>query len=109
MHWVMPEQLKRLRGAIDRDSKPLRRIVGGKKFHAVYKDGLADYNALKTVPRGYDKDHPDADLLRLKAFTVFRPLRDAELTKKNFLSQASKMMRAMKPLNDYLARVTSGR
>lgn len=109
MHWVMPEQLKRLRGAIDRDAGSLRRIIGSKKFSAVYTEGLADYNALKTVPRGYEKSHPDADLLRLKAFTVFAELKDTEVMRKDFLVTAAGMMKTMKPLNDYLNKIANGR
>lgn len=109
MHWVTPPQLKRLRDAIDRNAAPLHRIIDAKAFHAVYANGLADYNALKTVPRGYEKDHPDIDLLRLKSFTAFTNFTDAEVTSAAFFKKALKTMRALKPLNDYLDKVLNGR
>jgi uncharacterized protein (TIGR02453 family) len=68
---MMSDQLDRYRRAVDRDSSgaELETIVA--KLH---KDKLEVYgsNALKTAPKGYDKDHPRVELLRYKGLVAMK-------------------------------------
>ncbi|PSK33447.1 sterol 24-C-methyltransferase [Elsinoe australis] len=61
--------------------------------------------ALKTRPQGYDKDHIDIDLLRLKNFTIGRQLTDEEVVSPNFLDRVADLMGVMKPFIHYLNNV----
>ena len=66
-------------------------------------------NALKNVPAGYDKDHPQAEYLKYKSWYLEYPinddaLRDAEL----FVAKAAELFQIMKPFNDYLNKALAG-
>ncbi len=59
--------------------------------------------ALKNVPAGYDKEHPQAEYLKFKSWYLEYPLKDEELIDAEaFLTKAAEIFRVMKPFNDYL-------
>jgi uncharacterized protein (TIGR02453 family) len=71
MYHMMPDQLARFRKAIDADASgaSLEEVVA-----TVAKSGL-DVHApeeLTTAPRGYPKDHPRIELLRMKGLVAAR-------------------------------------
>ena len=61
---------------------------------------------LKTVPRGYDKDHPRIDLLRHKSITAghligFEPV----IHTPDLLKEVRKDWRAVRPMAEWIAEV----
>ena len=61
--------------------------------------------ALKNVPAGYDKEHPQAEYLKYKSWYLEYPLGDEALCNAEaFVAQAAELFRIMKPFNDYLNR-----
>jgi uncharacterized protein (TIGR02453 family) len=65
--------------------------------------------ALKNVPTGYEKDHPQAEYLKYKSWYLEYPLSDDELgDAEAFLARAAELFRIMKPFNDYLNSALSG-
>ncbi len=59
--------------------------------------------ALKKVPAGYEKTHPQAEYLKFKSWYLEYPLSDEEIRdEKTFLAKAAELFRIMKPFNDYL-------
>lgn len=89
-------QLDRVREAIAANPAPLRRLDAAPEFRRLF-GGLSG-EALKTIPRGYPKDHPDADLLRMTQYLAVRPVSDAELLSPGFVDLALEAFAAMKPL-----------
>lgn len=66
-------------------------------------------SALKNVPAGYEKDHPQAKYLKYKSWYLEYPIRDEEIADGNlFLSKAANIFRLMKPFNDYLNNALAG-
>ncbi|MCI8513445.1 MAG: DUF2461 domain-containing protein [Lachnospiraceae bacterium] len=62
-------------------------------------------SALKNVPAGYDKEHPQAEHLKYKSWYLEYPLKDEEVNQADaFLAKAPEIFRIMKPFNDYLNR-----
>ena len=62
-------------------------------------------SALKNVPAGYDRGHPQAEYLKYKSWYLEYPVKDEELHDVEiFLTKASGLFRIMKPFNDYLNR-----
>ena len=60
-------------------------------------------SALKNVPAGYEKDHPQAEYLKYKSWYLEYPIQDKDLADSDlFLSKAADIFRLMKPFNDYL-------
>ena len=59
--------------------------------------------ALKNVPAGYEKEHPQADYLKYKSWYLEYPLSDEEVADAEiFLTKAAELFRIMKPFNDFL-------
>ncbi len=65
--------------------------------------------ALKNVPAGYEKEHPQAEYLKFKSWYLEYPIKDEELgDAETFLVKAAEIFRAMKPFNDYLNKALTG-
>ncbi len=65
-------------------------------------------NSLKNVPKGYDKEHSQAEFLKYKSWYLEYAVEDnAILSPETFLQQAAQVYTAMKPFNDYLNRALS--
>ena len=59
--------------------------------------------ALKNIPAGYEKEHPQADYLKFKSWYLEYPLKDEEVRDaETFLVKAAELFQIMKPFNDYL-------
>jgi uncharacterized protein (TIGR02453 family) len=71
MYQMTPEQLQRYRQAVEREApgEELRRLI-----EALARDKIVvtGHEQLKTVPRGYPRDHARADLLRHKGLVAWR-------------------------------------
>jgi uncharacterized protein (TIGR02453 family) len=76
--WMPPRStLARLRERIDEEHESLAGILGAPSLRPF--GGLSREAMLRRMPRGYDADHPAAELLRHQSFTMGRQLRDADL------------------------------
>ena len=102
IHMPDPKVLAKVRSAIAKDHKILRRILGTASFRKTF-GRLDPYAMVKTRPKGFAKDHPAIDLLRYKSFIALKKISDKEVTSKNFQREAVKTLQILKPLNDYLA------
>ena len=66
--------LKFIRDGILAEAKKYRKILNSKDIKE-YFGGLKG-DALKTAPKGYDKTHPDIELIRNKQFLLWREFDD---------------------------------
>ena len=98
-----PADLKRIRDEIAMDDKPMRKIISSKNFKKYF--GELQGEAVKTAPKGFSKDHPAIDLIRMKQFTVSRQFSDDEVLNKNFKKEVVKTFEAMRPYFDYMTQV----
>lgn len=96
-----PVNLRKIRQEIDYNGEKLEKILKEKKFKKWFK-GFSEFDKLKTVPKGYAKDHPRLDWLKHKTFIVSHAFTDAEVKDKNFLKKITEACKAMKPLIEYL-------
>ncbi len=64
--------------------------------------------ALKNVPRGYDKDHPQGEYLKNKSWYLEYFMSDEQVLSEDFVSSASEIFLKMKPFNDFLNRALIG-
>ena len=59
--------------------------------------------ALKKVPVGYEKEHPQAEYLKFKSWYLEYPIEDEVLNNAElYAAKAVEVFRIMKPFNDYL-------
>lgn len=87
--WMPPaDALKKIRQEIDYNAEELNAIITSKSFKK-YFDGLSEEDKLQTAPKGYPKDHPQLELLKLKSFTVFHAIADEEFLDKKITKAIS--------------------
>ena len=96
-------ELRRLRKEIAFFHDELEDILKEKKFKAVFEN-LGRGNALKTAPKGYEKDHPAIELLQLKSFEASAKLADKALLEKDFVQQTADQLLLLQPLTVFLNR-----
>ncbi len=96
-----PDNLKKIRQEIDYNPQELRDIVKEEQFRTLFGEMTGE--SLKTAPKGYPKDHPNIDLLRMKSFLVSRDLTDKEVLSKDFVSKITEMYHVIHPFNQYFA------
>ena len=102
MYMPMPDQLDRLRKAIvdDKTGKALEALL-----HKVRADGIevSAHEELKTAPKGYPKDHPRIELLRMKGLITWKqwPV-GAWLRTAKAKDRIVDVLHAAKPVNAWL-------
>ena len=64
--------------------------------------------ALKNVPAGFDKEHPQASYLKFKSWYLEYPVSDEEVADEGFARRAAEVFEVMKPFNDYLNQALDG-
>jgi uncharacterized protein (TIGR02453 family) len=101
LYLPMPDKLLEVRTKISNDLKGFRKIIEQKDFKKYYGK-LWSGDSLKTAPKGFDKDHPAAEYLKLKSFIAGHTVKEEKALSKNFGDYAAKVFRAVKPLNDFL-------
>lgn len=96
-----PDKLKAVREDIIYDPDDFKKIIGSKEFKKHYSK-LWDEGKLKTAPKGFDKEHPDIDLVKYKSYIAVKNLSDKEVLDKNLVKNALEAFKALKPMNDFL-------
>jgi uncharacterized protein (TIGR02453 family) len=96
-----PANLSKVRQEIDYNADKLNKILNGAAFKKLFK-GLSDSDKLKTMPKGYAKDHPHIELLKNKSFIVSHSYTDKEITDKKIIKTMVSHSKAIKPLNDFI-------
>ena len=100
-----PAQLSRLRDALAADARPLKAVAADKTFKKYF--GELEGEKVKTFPQGYDREHPDIELLRRKQLLAIHRLPDEVVLGPRFAAYAVKVCQAMRPFNAYLNQVLS--
>jgi uncharacterized protein (TIGR02453 family) len=103
----MPEAavLKNVRQEIDYNSAEFAQILKGKSFKKIYGDLYKGSDvSLTTMPKGYEKEHPDAAYIKLKSFIAETRVSDEELTKASLHKTTVAAFEALKPLLDFVNR-----
>ncbi|GHS86792.1 TIGR02453 family protein [Campylobacterota bacterium] len=78
----------------------LETIIDSKEFSTYF---VLQGEKLKNIPRGYEADHPQADLIKHKSWYVLYNIDDRAFENYDkFIEQAAHTFEAMKPFNDFL-------
>jgi len=92
--------LSAIREKIDFQGDELLRIINSSEYRK-YFNGL-DGEKLKVPPRGYSKEHPHIELLKMKSFLADLSFSDKDVISEEFFEVVVSAFRTMKPLNDFL-------
>ncbi len=96
----------RVRDYIAGNGEEWENIIHAPEFEKYFK---VQGTALKNVPAGYEKEHPQAEYLKYKSWYLEYPLQDGELKEAEaFTAKAAEIFRVMKPFNDYLNKALAG-
>ena len=95
-----------VRNYIAQNGGEWERIIHEPEFE---KNFTVQGTALKNVPAGYEKGHPQAEYLKFKSWYLEYPIKDEELRDADaFLANAAKCFQQMKPFNYYLNHALVG-
>jgi uncharacterized protein (TIGR02453 family) len=103
MYQPEPDVLKKVRQEIDYNFKAFKKIIGAKKFKALYGDldKSAEFT-LSRVPKGYESDNPAAEYLKLKSYIAFFQIKDDELFSRNLVKNTAEAFSVLQPLLDFI-------
>ncbi len=97
---VFKDATTMIRDYIAQNGEEWEKIIHETEFE---KHFTVQGTALKNVPAGYEKEHPQAEYLKFKSWYLEYPLNDEDLNNAEvFLAKAAEIFRIMKPFNDYL-------
>jgi uncharacterized protein (DUF2461 family) len=112
------DHLARLRSSIDRHPRRWRRALNNQTFRDVFfpavkpstgEDGVVDAfaernkdTALKKRPQGYDMEHRDIRLLRLRNFVVGKNIDDTLLCRDDAQEKVAEVLRGLEPFVTFL-------
>lgn len=102
----MPEaaQLKKIRQEIDYSWEEFSAIINEPSFKAIYGELEQGEFKLSREPKGYEKDNPAIEYLKLKSLVATQPLTDADLVSKDLLQKILAAFTALTPLIKFINR-----
>lgn len=98
------EDLLRIRKEFEMDASEIKKITSDPTF-IIYFGELKGENGVKTAPKGFDKNHPDIDLIKKKQYVVMRRFSDKEVLSDSFSTEVINTFLAMRPYLDYMSEV----
>jgi uncharacterized protein (DUF2461 family) len=97
------EDLFRIRKELETDASEFREVIGEKSFKKIWGDLAGD--AVKTAPKGFDREHPDIDLIRKKQFIFIRNFSDKEVLSDSFSREVDESYRSIRPYFDLMSDI----
>ena len=99
----IPQDLKRIRDEISHDSRELKSILFDDEFQSVW--GQLKGDEVKTAPRGFDKNHPDIELIKKKQYILTINFTNNDVCSENFIERIEQVLFKVKPFVDYMSEV----
>ena len=97
------EDLFRIRKELEMDASDFRKVISDPSFVKIW--GQLQGDAVKTAPKGFDKEHPDIDLIKNKQFIFVRKFTDKEVLSPNFVDEVDKSYQAIRPYFDLMSDI----
>lgn len=97
------EDLFRIRKEWELDASELLEIISDEKFKSIW--GEMEGEALKTAPKGFDKENPNIDFIRKKQFTFVRKFSDKEVLQDDFTSKINESFKTIRPFFDLMSTI----
>ena len=97
------EDLYRIRKEWELDASELKDILNDKDFQRIW--GQLQGEGVKSAPKGFDKEHPEIELIRKKQFIFVRNFSDDQVLSHNFLTEVDQSFQAIRPFFDLMSSV----
>ena len=91
------EDLFRIRKEIEQDASEIKDILKDANYQKHFGGKFDSFSELKTAPRGFDKEHPEVELLRKKGFIATKNFTDKEVLSKDFVDIVDESFQALRP------------
>ena len=98
-----PKDLKRIRQEFSYDAQEFKNIINHYSFKSVW--GEVKGSELKTAPRGFDKNHPEIELIRKKQFIFSIEFSDKEVCEEEFIDKVENAFNKARPYLDYMSEL----
>jgi uncharacterized protein (TIGR02453 family) len=95
-----PPYLNSIRQEIDYHLDEFKKIVENPAFLKQF--GKIDGEKLSNAPKGFDKESPALEYLKLKSYVGIKQLKPSEITDENFVKITSESFKELKPLCDFI-------
>lgn len=97
------EDLLRIRKELEHDATAFRKLINKPAFKNTWGELLGD--EVKTAPKGFNKEDPNIDLIRKKAFIFVRNFSDKEVLSKDFIEEVNKTFKEIRPYFDLMSEI----
>ena len=101
------EDLFRIRKEIELDASEIKDILKDENYKTHFGGKFESFSELKTDPRGFDKSHPNINLLRKKGFIASKKFSDAEVLSPDFIDSVDESFRALRPFFNLFSDILS--
>lgn len=99
-----PSDLFRIRKEFEMDPSEIHDILKQKDFKKAFGGFNQEY-AVKTAPKGFSKEDPNIDLIRLKSYFVEHSFKDEEVFASDFKDRLLYHYKLLRPFFDYMSEV----
>jgi uncharacterized protein (TIGR02453 family) len=99
-----PADLLRIRKEFEMDTSHIQDILNQKDFKREF-GGFDQTYKVKTAPKGFSKEDPNIELIRLKSYFVVHKFTDAEVFSENFRENLLYHYQLLRPFFDYMSDV----
>lgn len=97
------DDLLRIRKELEMDADDFREVLADKNLKDLW--GPLKGERVKTAPKGFDRQHPDIDLIAHKQFIFVRDFNDAQVLSDSFLGEVDRCHRAIRPFFDLMSLI----
>lgn len=95
--------LFRIRKEFEQDVEGIKGVITEPGFKSVW--GALQGEAVKTAPKGFDREHPNIEWIRKKQFIFTRSFSDTEVRNKRFINTVAESYREIRPFFDLMSEI----
>ncbi len=97
------EDLLRIRKELELDADEFREVINETSFKKIWGEVQGD--EVKVAPKGFDKLHPNIDLIKKKQYIFVRKFTDKEIFSKDFSKKIDESFKAIRPYFDLMSSI----
>ena len=97
--------LKMIREEIDYNSSEFLSVIDADDFKTTFR--LSEEDKLKKAPKGYEIEHPQIELLKLKSFIAIYNIEDREFFKPTIVNKLKTAFKIIQPFVLFLRKATT--
>lgn len=97
------QDLLRIRKEFELDATPFRKLINSPSFKKTWGELIGE--EVKTAPKGFNREDPNIDLIRKKAFIFVRKFTDKEVLSKDFIDEVNNSFKEIRPYFDLMSEI----